>query len=105
MLIAEHQHCVFQGFSATTNHVDIKGLEQLLGCIEKGRRIVVARDNDNMPTGIRCQRRLKIDPLSASVAEVKLTPLTVRLSAGVKNITRHQQGINFILLNRLSQPG
>lgn len=29
-----------------------------------------------------CQRRLKIDPLSTPVAEVKLTPLTVRLSAG-----------------------
>ena len=28
----------------------IKGFEQLLGSIEKGRRIVVARDNDNMPT-------------------------------------------------------
>jgi hypothetical protein len=36
---------------ATTDHVDIQGFEQLLGSIEKGRRIVVARDNDNMPTG------------------------------------------------------
>lgn len=51
LIIAEHKHFVFRGCSATTDHVDIKGLEQLLGSIEEGRGIVVARDDDDMPTG------------------------------------------------------
>ncbi len=51
LLITEHQHFVFRGCGATTDHVDIKGLEQLLGSIEEGRRIVVARDDNNVPTG------------------------------------------------------
>ena len=37
LIIAEHKHFVFRGFRATTDHMDIKGFEQLLGSIEKGR--------------------------------------------------------------------
>ena len=33
LLITEHQHFVFQGFCTTTDHMDIKGFEQLLGSI------------------------------------------------------------------------
>ena len=59
LLITEHQHFVFRGFGATTDHMDIKGLEQLPGGIEKGRRIVVARDDDNMPADEAATRHRK----------------------------------------------
>ena len=35
LLISEHQYFIFKGFGGAANHMDIKGFEQLLGCIEK----------------------------------------------------------------------
>ena len=35
LLISEHQYFIFKGFGRATDHMDIEGFEQLLGCIEK----------------------------------------------------------------------
>lgn len=57
---------------------------------------MISRDDNNMPTGRGGH------PAQEPVIELLGT---IARSAGVKDITRYQQRVDFILLNRLRQPG
>ena len=51
VFIAQYQNFFFRRMVAVSDDMDIKRLEQLLRCVEKGGGVVIAGDDDDVPAG------------------------------------------------------
>ena len=75
--------------------MNVHCFQQISRSIEKSWRIVIAGDDNGMPA--RCGGKTR----EKSVIQL-LRPIAG--SAGIKNIPRHDQGINMFFPNRIDQP-
>jgi hypothetical protein len=75
--------------------MNMKRAEQFFGGIEKRWGVMISGDKDNVAAG-GCRH-------PAKEAVIEFLPAIAR-SADVKYISGHKKGIDFLFLNRISQP-
>ncbi len=93
--ISQYDNFVFRVICYGTHNVDVQGLENLFGGIQKGGGIVVSRNDDNVPaagTG-DCAEKVVVKLLSA-----------VAGGARVKNISGDKQCIDIFGFDSCAEP-
>ena len=95
VFIMQYQNFFFRRMVAVTDDMDVECLEQLLRCVEKGGRVVIAGDDDDMPAG-----RADGSPQKTVIQFLR----TGRWRAVVEYVARHQQGADFVPPDCFGQP-